>query len=166
MAVAVEMTDDGTIIQVEETIETINERLPEYVAEELADVWQLIKAEAIELCPKDTGALASSIRLESEGGGGGIYKDFQPVQISGTGGGVGTDFYSDTIFAGDANIINPKSHEPTDLYALFVHDGHLMRDGTMYEGSFFLERAVAKYENEIDEAVDRALSELGVNSLE
>ena len=38
------------------------------IALELDEIWQKIKDEAISRCPKKSGALASSIELESEGG--------------------------------------------------------------------------------------------------
>lgn len=166
MSVEMEVTDGGTTQEVYDTVDWVKDELSSYVAEQLQETWEQIKALAIELCPKDTGALASSITLESEGGGGGVYAGFQPVQVSGNAGGEGGDFYSNSIFAGDANIINPKTGEPTDLYALFVHDGHAMRGGGFYEGVPFLADAVAFYQDELDSAVDRAMTEMGINSTE
>ena len=161
MAIDIQVTDDGTTQEVYDTVEYIKEELTSYIAIELQEVWENIRNLAIEICPKDTGALASSIMLESEGGGGGVYQNFQPVQVSGDG-----DFYSNSIYAGDASIINPKTGEPTDLYALFVHDGHAMRDGGFYEGVAFLTDAVDAYEGELDSCVDRAMTEMGINTPE
>ena len=166
MSIEMDIDDGGTVSGVEDTVNYIREELAGYIAEELAIVWLNIKNLAIEMCPKDTGALASSIMLESEGGGGGIYSGFQAISVSGNAGGTGGEFYSDAIFAGDANITNPKTGEPTDLYALFVHDGHAMRNGGFYGGVAFLADAVDAYQSELDECVDKALDEMGISDRE
>jgi hypothetical protein len=127
-------------------LETLKGEMNEAVAEELDSVWQQIKEMAIELCPKDTGALASSIKLGSEGG--------QGVVLA------GNEFYGDTISAGEDNIVNPKSGAPTSSYAIAVHDGHLLRNGQFWEGTPFLEDALDAFASELELAVNRAMQKL------
>jgi hypothetical protein len=115
----------------------IRDGLCEEIINELDSIMQKVLASAIELCPKDTGALASSINLE----GGAISQ--------------GNDFYEANIYAGSDDIINYKTGKATSEYAQYVEDGH----GT-YEGVPFLEEAMMKYENELELAVNRALAEL------
>jgi len=94
----------------------IRDGLCEEIINELDSIMQKVLASAIELCPKDTGALASSINLE----GGAISQ--------------GNDFYEANIYAGSDDIINYKTGKATSEYAQYVEDGH----GT-YEGVPFLE---------------------------
>jgi hypothetical protein len=131
---AVEMRDNETIEQCITQYETIPADLIAQIQIELDAIWENVKATAVMLCPKDTGALAESITLESEGGSGAI----EVGGISADG-----DFYSNSISAGSADVINPKTGEPTDLYALFVHDGHAMPNGMFYSGVPFLVDAVS-----------------------
>lgn len=147
-------TDDGTKERTKEAIQDISDNLPDAIATELDDIWHKIWDLAIELCPKDTGALASSIEIESEGGSGAI-------GVSGISG----DFYTGSIYAGNEEVINPKSGRATSEYALFVHDGHAIGD-MFYEGVAFLADAVAAYQTEIDAAVAKAMSEMGINKQE
>lgn len=158
MAMGISLTDNGSILQTEMSIQEIRDEIEMQVALELDIVWQQILEAAIELCPKETGALASSIRLESESG-----YNRGAISVSGI---AGDDFYSSSIFAGRADVINPVSGEPTDLYALFVHDGHAMPNGEFYEGVPFLADAVDEYQDELDTAVDRAMTENGWNRQE
>ena len=147
-------SDDGTKGRTKQEVQDISDNLPEAIAHELDIVWQKIRDLAIDLCPKETGALASSIELESEGGSG-------TISATSTSGG---DFYSNSIFAGNDDVVNPISGKPTSEYAILVHDGHMMKDGMFWEGVPFLTEAVAAYEDELDAAVDRALDELGANT--
>jgi hypothetical protein len=133
---------------VESWLNNIKDNINEEVAAACEEVWQKIKDAACDLCPVDTGSLRSSIALGSEGGSG-------TIQAS-----EANEFYSDTISAGDPSIVNPKSGKGTDEYAIYIHDGHMMRDGTFYEGEPFLEDALMLYEDELIEAVNRALNDL------
>jgi hypothetical protein len=142
------VTDDGTTQQVEDTLVYINEELPVFVAEELQEIMENVKALAIDYCPKETGALSSSINLE----GGAISS--------------GNDFFNASVYAGDPSIVNPLSGKPTSDYAMLVHDGHLMRNGMFYEGDPFLDDAYMVYAEDIEMAVDEALTEMGVNTQE
>ena len=128
-------------------LENVRDNFPSAVAEELDAVWQLIRDKAIELCPKESGALASSIELESEGGSG---------MVSAS---QGATIYSNAIYAGNDETFN-FGGEPTSQYAQAVHDGHMMADGSFWEGVPFLEDALDAYESELDSAINRAMSEM------
>lgn len=154
MSCGVGIDDGGTLDQCIATYETIPADIIAEIQNELDEIWEKIRDAAIDLCPKDTGALASSIEIESEGGTGAI----KVSGISSDG-----DFYSNSIYAGNDSVINPKSGRATSEYALFVHDGHAMPNGMFYEGVPFLADAVDKYQDELDSVVDRALDELGLN---
>ena len=56
--------------ETEDDIRIVRDDLPAQIAMELDQIWQKIRDIAIDLCPKESGALASSIELESEGGSG------------------------------------------------------------------------------------------------
>ena len=137
----------GTPCGVARNIENIRDDMGSTIAEELDAVWQSVKDLAVDLCPKESGALASSIELESEGGSG-------TVSASQDG-----EIYSNSIYAGNDSTFNFDG-ESTALYAVSVHDGHMMADGSFWEGTPFLEDALDAYESEIDAAIDRALAEI------
>jgi hypothetical protein len=158
MAMSVEVTDSGTMIQTELTMEEIRRNIEMEVASQLDIIWIQILGAAVELCPKETGALASSIRLESESG--------YARGAIGVAGIAGEEFYSNSIYAGRFDVINPVTGEPTDLYALFVHDGHALPNGGFYEGVPFLAEAVEEYQSELDACVDRAMTENNWNTQE
>jgi hypothetical protein len=131
-----------------ETLVKLRDEMNSAIALELDAIWQNIKELAIELCPKETGSLASSITLESEGGTG---------QIGESG---ACEFYSNAIYAGSDAIVNPKTGKPTSEYVLFVHEGHRTRSGEFWEGEPFLTEALDYYQAELERAVDRAFREL------
>lgn len=145
MTVGIFETDNGTKKRTIEELTEIRDSLEESVRAELDAIMQSVLATAIDLCPKDTGALASSISLENG------------VISSG-------DFYGCSIYAGSEDIINPKTGKPTSEYALMVHDGHVMPNGEFWEGMPFLDMAFAQYEGELQACVDKALSEMGANT--
>jgi hypothetical protein len=128
--------------EVQEEIKDMIDNLPAEIAQELDNVMQKILSLAIELCPKDTGALASSINLE----GGAISE--------------GNDFYNASIYAGSEDIINPKTGKPTSEYAMMVHEGHFDKSGKWVEGIPFLEEAMMQFEDELEDCIARAMSEL------
>ncbi len=128
-------------------LENLRDNLPAQVAEELDAVWQLIREKAVDLCPKESGALASSIELESEGGSG-------TVSAS-----QGATIYENAIFCGNDSTFNFEG-QPTSQYAQAVHDGHMTASGEFWEGTPFLEDALDAYESELDLTVQRGLSEV------
>jgi hypothetical protein len=130
--------DEGVVMN---QLKTINDDLESQVAQELQEIMESVRDLAIEYCPKETGALASSISLE-------------------TGTISSGDFYGCSLYAGSENIVNPISGKPTSEYALLVHDGHMMRDGTFWEGEPFLEDAMMAFESELEAAVGKALQEI------
>lgn len=115
----------------------IRDNIESELKAELDAIMQKVLAMAIEICPKDTGALASSISLEN-----GVIS--------------ASDFYGSSIYAGDENIINPKTGVPTSEYAGLVHDGH-----GNYEGVPFLAESLMFYEEQLASAVEKALKSLG-----
>jgi len=121
------------------------------VRKELDKIWEQIKRDAYDMCPKDTGALAGTIR---------IIKIPTGAMLGGISRIKGLSVFDRSIIAGDITKINPKSGKPVD-YAVFVHDGHKMRDGRMYEGVPFLSEALALNEGELMKAIQRALKKLG-----
>ena len=131
-------------MQLIEELGLLRDEICEKITDELDAIMEQVKQTAIFLCPKDTGALASSISL--------------------TGGAIsfGSEFYQASISAGDESIVNPISGKPTSEYAELVESGHVMRDGMFWSGVPFLEDAMAAFENELSACVDRAMKELDV----
>ena len=140
------------LFETQQGIRTLRDDFPSQIAEELRGIMEMVRARAIELCPKETGALASSISLE-EG------------DISQSSTGQGSEFYDCQIYAGSESIVNPISGKATSEYAQMVHDGHALRDGTIWEGCPFLEDAIDEFEPQLEDAVSRALSELGIGDV-
>jgi len=139
-------SDSGTKRKTRDKIEEVSEDLVEEVREKLEILVDQIVEDAIALCPKDTGALASSIQK----GEGGTLTASEPNTIIDV-----------VISAGDPSIINPKTGIPTSNYVNFVHDGHAFKGGRgMYFGVPFLVEAIMLHEDEIEELVDKALQEL------
>src|SRR5208283_1610873 len=135
--------------ETQEDIRTLRDDFPDAVAAELDNIWMQIRDKAIELCPKESGALASSIELESEGGSG---------SVSAAQGGV---IYENAIYAGNDSTYNFEG-QPSSQYALSVHDGHMMANGDFWEGCPFLEDALDYYDSALSEAVDAAMQNLGI----
>jgi len=152
MSVGVFEESGGTKGRVMGSLMEIQERMDEMIAEQLEEVWQKIYDAAVAMCPKDTGALASSIKI-IEGAVG---------EFGGGGGTLERWIFDRSIIAGDAMIINPRTGLATDQYAFLVHDGHRMRNGMFWEGEPFLDEALAMYWDELEAAVDKAMKEMGV----
>jgi hypothetical protein len=162
MGMAIIESDDGTKQEVIETIENVEKKLPEEIAAELNQIWWAIWMDAIDLCNKLTGALASSINV-IEGGmvvEGGMGMSRTPRMP------IGDWMFNRSIIAGDITIINPITGKPTSMYAEWVHEGHAMRDGTIWEGNPFLTDALDAHEEELNAAVDKAMEELGLRGEE
>jgi hypothetical protein len=148
MGIAISESDSGTKMKVKDTIEKTEQDIVEECKQELEAIWQKIVDAAIEYCPKDTGALASTIKaVDSSEGGGAISESPRSTN----------DFLNKTLIAGDDTVINRKTGKPTSAYAGLVHDGHVMRDGTFWEGVPFLAWAMMQYELELEDAVARAV---------
>jgi hypothetical protein len=144
--IGIEETDNGTKQKVGIRLKKDMESISDEVKNELEHIWSLIEQAAIDMCPVDTGALRSTIKT-IEGGGEGT--------ISAT-----SDIINKSLIAGDDGVINWKTQKPTSMYAGFVHDGHALRDGSMWEGIPFLVEAILAYEGELEAAVDRAVQNL------
>jgi len=140
------------VFETQNDIRTLRDEFPDQVCEELDAIWAQIKDKAIELCPKESGALASSIELESEGGSGktGVSATTQ-----------GGEFYRNAIYAGNDETFNFDG-QPTSQYVLAVHDGHMLPNGDFFEGTPFLEDAVDSFEDELNSIVDNVLNSLEI----
>jgi len=150
-ATTVSLAKDPVLFHMaDETKEWMGE-FNEAIASELDAIWQAVKDLAISLCGKESGALASSIELESEGGSG-------KTGVSGSvsQGGV---IYENAIFAGNDSTFN-FSGQPTSQYALPYHDGHVLPNGDFWEGNPFLEDALDAYDSALEEAVSRAIADV------
>ena len=146
MGMAITESDNGTKEEVKKQIILISKEMEQEIADELQSIMEnLVLPRAIELCPKDTGALASSITLT----GGAIQKS---ANVAG-------DFYECSIGAGDPNVINPKSGKGTDEYAYLIEEGHFLKNGQFYQVAF-LEDALAEFQAELENAVFTALQQL------
>ena len=120
------------------------------IEQELQRVWQKIKGEAVSMCPKDTGSLASTIRIV----------DSKSIDEIGGAPNKSITMFDRAIIAGDEMKTNPKTKGPVN-YALFVHDGYMRHDGAMYMGTPYLSIPLAINEEELVAAIDRALVKLG-----
>lgn len=145
-------SDGGTKIRTLGELGDMCDNISDSVRAELELIWREIEQTAIDLCPKDTGSLASTI-TSIEGSGEGA------ISATSTS---GQEIFNRSLIAGDESVINPKTGKPTSEYAGFVHDGHMIGN-MMWEGVPFLTEALLFYEDELEAAVDRAMSELGVN---
>jgi hypothetical protein len=161
MGVVIKETDDGTKQKVMSFLSDASVELPQKVADILNDIWNRILMDAIDFSSKtmDTGALASSINVIQGGlvAGGGLGQERSSRKP------VSNWIFDRTIVAGDETIINPLTGKSTAMYAEWVHDGHIMRDGIFWEGNPFLTDALAAHEDELNAAVDRAMKELGLS---
>ena len=157
MSVIVEESDGGSKKDTKKALKKLKKAFDDgkEIAKELNKIWQKVKVDAITLCPKETGTLASTIRVTRLPLGmmTGSWSRIKEVTI-----------FNKSIIAGDITKINPKSKKPCD-YATWVHDGHKMRDGRMYAGVPFLTMAIARHEAELEKAINRALQKLGKKHL-
>jgi len=160
MGVVITETDSGTKKKLMRHLDKISKELPEAIAKELDEIWMRIWYDAIDRCPKITGALAASINVieGTVGAGGGAGKMMSPRQVIGFL--VGQDIFNRTITAGDVTVINFETKKSTAEYAQWVHEGHKMRDGRFWFGVPFLTDALAAHEAELMDAVNRAMKEL------
>lgn len=146
MSVIIRESDGGTKRKVIEKTKEIPKNISEDLEKALDEIWDKIFQQAIMDCPFDTGALMSSIQItkgSTSGLAGGAIKE--------------VTVFDSTISAGDPAIINPKSGMPTSEYARFVHDGHFSQAGHWVPEQPFLENAVAMYEQELNDAIERVM---------
>jgi len=113
---------------------------------ELDRVWRMIKDRAYANCPKRRGFLANTIRVTSMPVGAmtGSWSRVKAIQV-----------FNKTIIAGDIT-------KGVD-YATWVHDGHKIKgtSNKRVEGMPFLTEAIAAYDTELNDAIQRALKKLG-----
>ena len=153
MVVVIEEDDAGTKKKAKDAIKKLKDDLKDgtIIAKELDKVWKRIRNDAKMMCPKDTGLLASTIRISKLPSG---------AMIGGLSRVKDVTIFDKTIVAGDMTKINRKSGKPCD-YAVWVHDGHKLRDGSFWSGVPFLSEAIAMHEDELEKAIQRALKKLG-----
>lgn len=153
MTIVIDEDDAGTKRKVINALERTRKDIATGgdIARELDRVWNAIKDDAYKLCPKDTGALANSIRVVKIPTGAMIGGWSKIKEIS---------IFDRSIVAGDITKTNPKTKKPVD-YATWVHDGHKMPDGRLFTGVPFLTEAIAMHDEELNKAIQRALRKIG-----
>ena len=153
MGVIISESDGGTKKKLKKEIKKFKGGVKDGVAIELEKVMRKIRDDAVAICPKETGSLASTIRIASIPTGmmTGAWSRIKEIML-----------FDKSIIAGDITKINPKSGRPVD-YASWVHNGHVMRDGRFWSGVPFLTEAIAMNEKELNDAINRALKKLGKN---
>jgi hypothetical protein len=158
MVVGIEESDGGTKNRTSEELEGISKAISEEAKSNLEAIWNQIYNDAIGLCPVDTGALVSSIKLETDEE---VSEAVNGVSFTMSGSGEkAVSIFNGTITAGDESIINEKNKLPTIVYASFVHDGHFS-NGRYIEGTYFLTDAVDLHMADLEQAIDEALKSVG-----
>jgi hypothetical protein len=152
MSMNVSVDDKGSIKRCRDALGRYSENIsgadPE-IEMQLQRAWNKVKMDAVLMCPKDTGTLAGTIRVVRSEEVDGISSVNKSITM-----------FDRAILAGDLMKINPKSHEPCN-YAQIVHDGYMRKDGAIYIGVPFLTYALALNEGTIQDALDKALINLG-----
>jgi hypothetical protein len=149
----VQVNDNGSIKRCRDALGRFSKNIsgasPE-IEMELQRAWNKVKVDAVTICPKDTGSLASTIKIVAT------------EQVDSLFGSPNKSItlFDRAIIAGDETKINPKTKGPVN-YALPVHDGYMRRDGAIYLGTPFLSYALANNEDALEAAIDRALMKLG-----
>lgn len=111
-------------------MEMLTEKIGESIEESLN--LERMKLAALALCPVDTSALLSTIRVERR------------------------EIYRAALIAGSMNVINPKTGKPVD-YARWVHDGTTKMQGR----PFLLQAVLLERWNFIKEVQERTAVKLG-----
>lgn len=149
----VEETDNGTKRQTREALQKTRDNFKKGkdIEFELTKVWNKVKEDAYDGCPKDTVSLASTIRVVKIPLGqlSSAWSRIKEITM-----------FDRSIVAGDITKINPKTKRPVD-YAVFIHDGFTRKNGRFYNGVPFLSNALALNSEEINRAIERALRKLG-----
>jgi len=152
MSIAIQEDDAGTKKDTLEALKKLKKDIADgdKIQKELARIWKKILRDAINMCPKDTGALARTIRITKVPTGSimGGWSRIKEITL-----------FDRSIIAGDVTQTNPKTKTPVD-YATWVHDGHVRRDGLFHAGVPFLTHAIAMNEQELEKAIDRALKKI------
>jgi hypothetical protein len=148
MGVVVIETDFGTKRATLLRLEEMRDKKKAMLEQKMYKYWQKVYMTAIEECPKDTGALAASIRLRKKGET--TQPSSGPYGISMASGDVEIEWY---ITAGGAGSINPKHNREVD-YAQAVHEGYRDAGGKWHPPNRFLERAFQKCNKELFRFMD------------
>jgi hypothetical protein len=145
--------DDGTKRQCQKALENTQKSITRSNAlqRELDRVWEQIRLDAIEICPKQFGDLSRTIRVVN------ISTDIMEGVWSRT---KEVAIYNKSIVAGDESLPHSVRNQNI-IYASWVHDGHKMPDGSFWAGVPFLTLAIAKNEGDLEKAIDNALKRIG-----
>jgi len=116
MGVIISESDGGTKKKLKKEIKKFKGGVKDGVAIELEKVMRKIRDDAVAICPKETGTLASTIRIASVPTGmmTGAWSRIKEIML-----------FDKSIIAGDITKINPKSGRPVD-YACFTKDNFVV----------------------------------------
>ena len=111
--------------------------------EELKRWWRKVKDTAYQLCPKDTGTLAKTIRVRR------IQECSEHIGLEAE----KAIVVLDTMIVAGGMLVNPKTGRICD-YATYVHDGHRTPSGGFVPPRPFLTDAIAKHLPELRKILD------------
>lgn len=149
MSMVLDETDFGGKAKIKKKVNEIDDNIKESLKDRLEIWWREVLNDAIALCPVDSGALQSSIRI--------VDASYAPEQFQVTGE-TGNVLVDSIIIAGSSALNNDGV--PCMQYALAVHDGHVMRDGkSIYMGVPFLANALLIHEAELEAILSNATDE-------
>jgi len=142
------------IVNQDETVEALDNMRkqiadPANYQQNFLSVLKDIKETAKYYCPKDTHALANSIRLIKNDSEQKLDKSLAKSK----------SILNYTFIAGNPNKKNSKG-KPIN-YGAFIHDGHFMPSGRRYSGVPFFKLALEVHREELDEAIDKVWKKLG-----
>jgi len=143
MVLKIMYEDFGTIQDTKDAINRICQMKPQWFKVMVDQIMNIVADFARAFCPIDTGALVSTIRVETPRAISEI-----PVLVKA----IGPDVQSiqKTVVAGD---------EMVD-YALYVHDGHVAKNGTWVPPQPFLTDAWMASQPEIERLIFNYLAEI------
>ena len=150
---AVVLKDEKALKQEEKLREDLVEarrRINKKFRDQIIAWWNRVKDTAYRLCPKDTGTLASTIRVvkRSEANVG-----FHAEKVA-----EALPVVNRVIVAGGMKI-NPKTGRICD-YATYVHDGHRTPSGGFVPPRPFLTDAIARHLPELQKILDEIFKEV------
>lgn len=149
MSMVLDETDFGGKAKIKKKVSEVNDNIKEGLKDRLEIWWREVLNDAIALCPVESGALQSSIRI--------VDASYAPEQFQAVGE-TGSELIDSIIIAGSSALNNDGV--PCWQYALAVHDGHVMRDGkSIYVGVPFLANALLIHEAELEAILADATDE-------
>ena len=137
MSVVIHETDFGTKGRAQLKLQELYKNNPKVFDQIVYKFWQKVYFYALKACPKDTGALAASIRLKRIGS---IVDQTKVYKVAiKSNDNVASEWI---ITAGGEGIINPRHKKEVD-YARAIHDGY-RRGNKWIKGRPFLTQAFNK----------------------